>query len=262
MANKEEAKWVFLSHSNKDYLRVRLVRNKLEEVGFYPIMLYLKCFENAPNENILEFLKKEIDARQRFVLCQSENSLNSYWVRKEVEYIKATGRPYEVIDLNDMDKIDDRVQSLTKRSFVLIVSSEMETDLTSELTRNGFIENGIDDNMPVYELFGGMTLDQYEDMANSKCRHALRQGYILLLFHFKSDYEKGRHFRRIMNIVNADQGLLDYLIPVRMDQEAEVPEVVRAFANFLDVSSYPENDKVSSVVKHLRYVDILKNPQL
>ncbi len=215
MANKEEAKWVFLSHSNKDYLRVRLVRNKLEEVGFYPIMLYLKCFENAPNENI-------------------------------VEYIKATGRPYEVIDLNDMDKIDDRVQSLTKRSFVLIVSSE----------------NGIDDNMPVYELFGGMTLDQYEDMANSKCRHALRQGYILLLFHFKSDYEKGRHFRRIMNIVNADQGLLDYLIPVRMDQEAEVPEVVRAFANFLDVSSYPENDKVSSVVKHLRYVDILKNPQL
>ena len=246
MANKEEAKWVFLSHSNKDYLRVRLVRNKLEEVGFYPIMLYLKCFENAPNENILEFLKKEIDARQRFVLCQSENSLNSYWVRKEVEYIKATGRPYEVIDLNDMDKIDDRVQSLTKRSFVLIVSSE----------------NGIDDNMPVYELFGGMTLDQYEDMANSKCRHALRQGYILLLFHFKSDYEKGRHFRRIMNIVNADQGLLDYFIPVRMDQEAEVPEAVRAFPNFLDVSSYPENDKVSSVVKHLRYVDILKNPQL
>lgn len=220
MANKEEAKWVFLSHSNKDYLRVRLVRNKLEEVGFYPIMLYLKCFENAPNENILEFLKKEIDARQRFVLCQSENSLNSYWVRKEVEYIKATGRPYEVIDLNDKDKIDDRVQSLTKRSFVLIVSSE----------------NGIDDNMPVYELFGGMTLDQYEDMANSKCRHALRQGYILLLFHFKSDYEKGRHFRRIMNIVNTDQGLLDYLIPVRMDQEAEGPEVV--------------------------YVDILKNPQL
>lgn len=215
MANKEEAKRVFLSHSNKDYLRVRLVRNKLEEVGFYPIMLYLKCFENAPNENI-------------------------------VEYIKATGRPYEVIDLNDMDKIDDRVQSLTKRSFVLIVSSE----------------NGIDDNMPVYELFGGMTLDQYEDMANSKCRHALRQGYILLLFHFKSDYEKGRHFRRIMNIVNADQGLLDYLIPVRMDQEAEGPEVVRAFPNFLDVSSYPENDKVSSVVKHLRYVDILKNSQL
>ena len=102
-----------------------------------------------PNENILEFLKKEIDARQRFVLCQSENFLNSYWVRKEVEYIKATGRPYEVIDLNDMDKIDDRVQSLTKRSFVLIVSSEMETDLTSELTGNGFIENGIDDNMPV-----------------------------------------------------------------------------------------------------------------
>ena len=39
-----------------------------------------------------------------------------------------------------------------------------------------------------------------------------------------------------MNIVNADQGLLDYLIPVRMDQEAEGPEVV--------------------------YVDILKNPQL
>ena len=58
MANKEEAKWVFLSHSNKDYLRVRLVRNKLEEVGFYPIMLYLKCFENAPERKHIGISKK------------------------------------------------------------------------------------------------------------------------------------------------------------------------------------------------------------
>jgi hypothetical protein len=42
----EEGAWVFVSHSTKDFERVRLVRNALEDSGFRPILFYLKCLEN------------------------------------------------------------------------------------------------------------------------------------------------------------------------------------------------------------------------
>lgn len=42
----EEGFWVFVSHSTKDFERVRLVRNALEDSGFRPILFYLKYLEN------------------------------------------------------------------------------------------------------------------------------------------------------------------------------------------------------------------------
>lgn len=54
--NIEERFWVFVSHSTKDFERVRLVRNALENSGFRPILFYLKCLEN---ENEVNDLLKE-----------------------------------------------------------------------------------------------------------------------------------------------------------------------------------------------------------
>lgn len=42
--------WVFLSHSNKDYEKVRIVRNILEEHGFRPLMFFLKCLDDDKND--------------------------------------------------------------------------------------------------------------------------------------------------------------------------------------------------------------------
>lgn len=41
--------WVFLSHSNKDYEKVRQVRNILEQQGYRPLMFFLNCL-NDDNE--------------------------------------------------------------------------------------------------------------------------------------------------------------------------------------------------------------------
>ena len=49
----EEGFWVFVSHSTKDFERVRLVRNALEESGFRPILFYLKYLENETEVNDL-----------------------------------------------------------------------------------------------------------------------------------------------------------------------------------------------------------------
>ena len=79
--------WVFLSHSNNDYEQVRCLRNIMEEKGMRPLMFFLKCLDEEPE--IFNLIKREIDVRPRFILCDSENAQKSEWVQKEVEYIKS-----------------------------------------------------------------------------------------------------------------------------------------------------------------------------
>ena len=53
--------WVFLSHSNKDYEKVRQVRNILEQQGYRPLMFFLNCL-NDDNE-IDGLIKREIELK-------------------------------------------------------------------------------------------------------------------------------------------------------------------------------------------------------
>lgn len=104
----EEGFWVFISHSTKDFERVRLVRNALEDSGFRPILFYLKCMENE--EEVNELLKREIDARRRFILCDSPNAQASKFVQSEVNYIRAQQRMYEIVDLSSIDFDSETLQ--------------------------------------------------------------------------------------------------------------------------------------------------------
>ena len=101
----EEGFWVFVSHSTKDFEKVRLVRNALEESGFRPILFFFFFMEDE--DEINELLKREIDARRRFILCDSPNAQSSKFVQSEVNYIKSQDRMYEVIDISkiNMEKL-------------------------------------------------------------------------------------------------------------------------------------------------------------
>ena len=90
--------WIFLSHSNKDFEKVRFIRNYLEEHSCRPLMFYLKCLSN--DDEIDNLIKREIDCRTRFIICDSENSRESKWVQSEVAYIKSQLRAYDTIDLS------------------------------------------------------------------------------------------------------------------------------------------------------------------
>lgn len=93
--------YVFLSHSHYDFDKVCLLRNLLEAEGFKPLMFFLKAFENPKFEPMLKpILKEEIDKRELFILCRSENSEKSDWVKFEEDHIKSKHVPYGVIDLN------------------------------------------------------------------------------------------------------------------------------------------------------------------
>ena len=85
--------WVFLSHSNKDFEQVRILRNLLEENGFRPIMLYLRSKEDPSKaEELRQLIYDEIDHRNWFIYCKSPNAESSKWVDEEVKYVKVSSK--------------------------------------------------------------------------------------------------------------------------------------------------------------------------
>lgn len=133
--------WVFLSHSNKDYDLVRDIRNKMEEHGMRPLMFFLKCLDDEPE--IFDLLKREIDVRPRFILCDSENAQASEWVRREVEYIKSKNRQYITIDLHNPETFVEKILEMKRRSQVYVAYSLKNEDIAETiklaLRKRGFI---------------------------------------------------------------------------------------------------------------------------
>ena len=127
MTNNNEI-WVFLSHSNKDYEKVRLVRNMLEEENLRPLMFFLHCLND--DDEIDTLIKREIDCRTRFILCDSNNAKDSKWVQKEVEYIKSKDRIYETIDLAmSIDEIKDKLRDFITRTRIFVSYNREEVAL-------------------------------------------------------------------------------------------------------------------------------------
>lgn len=120
--------WVFLSHSNRDYEKVRQVRNMLEEQSLRPLMFFLHCLND--NEEIDSLIKREIDCRTRFILCDSENARKSHWVQKEVEYIKSQNRICETIDLSkSLEEIKVTLQDFINKTKIFISYNREEYEL-------------------------------------------------------------------------------------------------------------------------------------
>lgn len=113
--------WIFLSHSHKDFEKVRGIRNELERRGHRPLMFFLKCLEND-DALLPDLLKREISARQWFVLCDSPNAQSSRWVREEMEMIQAMeGKVFEKVDLSkDLETELHKLVGISKRATVFL----------------------------------------------------------------------------------------------------------------------------------------------
>lgn len=126
--------WIFLSHSYDDYDRVRCVRNMLEDFGMRPIMFFLKCL--SEEKEIDNLIKREIDCRTRFILCDSPNARKSDWVQKEVEYIKTKGKGIEIIDVNDTDEnIKKKLFSYQRKNHLYISYAREQRILAQQITQ-------------------------------------------------------------------------------------------------------------------------------
>lgn len=87
MSSRRSEAWIFVSHSVKDLHQVRRIRNEIESKGANPILFFLK--QKVEDEQLKLFLRREIEARNFFILCDSENSRASDYVQLEVEHVQA-----------------------------------------------------------------------------------------------------------------------------------------------------------------------------
>lgn len=129
MINTEKEIWIFLSHSNKDFEKVRKIRNYLEEHSCRPLMFYLMCLNN--DDEINDLIKREIDCRDRFIICSSENSRSSKWVQAEVSYITSCQRTYDIIDLSmPDDEINRLLDIIIRRTRVCLIGCDGNKQFT------------------------------------------------------------------------------------------------------------------------------------
>ena len=119
MTNTDKEIWIFLSHSNEDYEKVRRVRNILEEMDMRPLMFFLKCLND--NDEIEDLIKREIKARTRFLLCNSDNARKSNWVAKEINYITELQKPYDVIEISENEEsLREQLKNCFRRDHIFI----------------------------------------------------------------------------------------------------------------------------------------------
>lgn len=88
--------WIFVSHASDDLLRVREVRNYLENKGASPLLFHLKAL--AKPEEFWPIIEREIAARNFFLYCESEAAEKREWVRRERAAVEAASqrRPIRV----------------------------------------------------------------------------------------------------------------------------------------------------------------------
>ncbi len=197
MTNNNNEIWVFLSHSNKDYDKVREVRNLLEEQNFRPLMFFLNCLND--DEEIDSLIKREIDSRKRFILCDSPNAQSSKWVQKEVDYIKSKQRYYYTLNLNDSsEKIAQDILQFTGESTVFISYSRNDEVLYEQLKT--MLHDDLD--LRVFDLkndliSGGV----YEEKIKEMIDKSLINGYVIFIItdnYLKSPYCLGE-LRYVLN---------------------------------------------------------------
>ena len=139
--------WIFLSHSSHDIEKVRLVRNEFERLGHNPLAFHLKCLSTDTEEGRHELdslIKREIDAREWFVFCDSPDAAKSPYVRDEHAYIINSGKDkIWTIDMTvDIESILDKVRKICADIEVFVSYANSDRDkiqpLINALTKKDY----------------------------------------------------------------------------------------------------------------------------
>src|SRR2546430_8848168 len=121
-----EGAWIFLSHSHKDFDKVRGLRNELEMQGHHPLLFFLKCLND--DSEIDDLVRREIEARSWFILCDSQNSRSSRWVQEERKIIDALpSHTSATVNLDDsLFTQTSSISEITKRASVFLSYSHLD----------------------------------------------------------------------------------------------------------------------------------------
>ena len=237
--------WIFISHSHQDIRKVRLIRNRLEELGLEPLMFYLKCLTDECE--IVELIKREIDERDWFIYADSENARSSKWVKTEREYIEGlTGKRVFTIDLEgDIDEQLAMVEHISRQLKVYVSYARRDMALAHRV-RKKLLEK---DLMVLSDLdfdSTGMWVKQIEEMIID----ASHDGFVVVLV-----TESSCRSPYILNEIDMAMRMKGILIPVIVGDVTLTPELSYYLGDtqVFRISESPtdgELDKVLNAILH------------
>lgn len=240
--------WVFVSHSTKDFEKVRIIRNKMEEIGMRPLLFYLKCLKEKPE--VLELLKREIDVRPRFLLCDSPNAKASEFVDEEVKYIKSLNRQYVTVDLDDEVSYDEKIRELKRRSQIFLSYSRQDYDLVKNLTI-ALQEVGFNVWLDREQLIAGCC---FQEQIMTAIRDSMDKGYFIpIISKSYLDREWCREELKAAVLYNA--GLSDQrVIPVCTDEES-----LKLCSDLFPLFCNGTDEEIKKLVADIQQIDFKRN---
>lgn len=239
--------YVFLSHSHHDFEKVCKLRNLLEAEGFKPLMFFLKAFEKPKYEPMLKpILMEEINQRDRFILCRSENSRKSEWVKFEEDYVKSQNRPYEVIDLDEdedvqLEAIKFYRRRVSGRVFISYprIQQPLVMGLSQKLKAEGFT--------PWVDYIDILPGTSFKDVIISAIDKAAEEGYVLYLVD-SDNYGEGQ--RRELHYA-LDKSALVIPVVVAGDILPDIFILELGNRNWLDVRNLPKEEQIHRITQAL-----------
>ena len=241
--------WVFLSHSHKDYEKVSLLRNLLEKEGYRPIMFYLKCL--GDNSEIDNLIKREIDCRAYFILCDSDNSKDSKWVQEEEKYIKSKGRIYDIVNIDSgVNQIKAAVSRFQHRTSAFISYSSQDSEM-ARVVQNTVDVNGYTTFIDMVNILPGSPLDSV--LENAITKHS-NEGFVIFLLSQHSI--ASQWCLKELQMALGDRGTnASSILVVSLDgtKPQDVPEL-RGFAvRWIDATGCGQKEGENKVVRFLDF---------
>ncbi len=244
--------FVFLSHSHKDYEKVREVRDLLEKEGFRPLMFFLKCLEKDGYDELTRTLiKEEIDSRQRFVLCSSKNAEESDWVKFEVEHIKEINRPYETVDLEwSHEKLKEVVRRFKVRSTVFLSYRRSQSMLVDAVCK----QLELHDFKVLYDKNDLMPGINFTKRIEENIISAAERGYVLAFLDHSYNMESWQSKE-----LQIAQQYHSRIFPVVIESLPPEAEFLFGDLNWIDVKGMSIHKAAQHIVDCLLKLDICLN---
>lgn len=231
-----EGAWIFLSHSHKDFDKVRELRNELERQGHHPLLFFLKCLDD--DSEIDGLIRREIEARSWFIFCNSQNSRVSRWVQEERKIIAGlSSHTSAIVDLDDpLPNQLSSISVLTMRASVFLSYSGADKQMARR------IENALRaDDFGVFsdlQIAPGMS---WQTEIKSAMDSAVERGAVLVLLSRSSLTSQWQQHEILYAFKHAESGAGPRnIIPIFLDPTELTLEVApRAVRDtFRDIKSF------------------------
>jgi len=237
MVSRRSEAWIFVSHSVKDLEAVRQIRNAIEERGANPILFFFK--QDIDDELLKTLISREIDARNFFVYCDSENARSSAYVEWEVAYVEKLEHVKRVtIDLAaDWHDQVEKIHSLLTDATIFISYLRRDWQRIEP-----FIQYLIDEDFSLFDPSGNISLGaDWRTAIQDAIKEAGRGGHFIQFVTQKSLESQWvtREFEFFRSVAGgAVSGRPPILVALEPLHQLQLPVKLQSF-QFIDVTTMP-----------------------